>query len=746
MNSPLVVSTVDPKNLGLAKKAPLRDFQHFCDAYYKIVDATSEKVEKSSLVALCTGTFKEGIRNSVNFIKSGLLPIDLDDPGNDRDQIINDLDNSDLRYLFIESPGSNGRAFKGRVYLQLNEDITDFKKWAQGYVPTIKEYFPKWIPDKKAKDAPHFFYIPNRSKLSTFKTRSTGKTIKFIVPEEKKEAVPEKSFSLTKSSDEIINELDYRLAYLKEQELSITEEYDDWVSVGFSIAGCQKFNVSAEDCRRYFHEFSKLDKSYNSKECAKKFDDLLGKADMSKCGPEKIFSLCTEKGYGKKKESGKVYVVEDMRTSRYFMALKNTGNENRVKLDPRPNEFNVCLALAKDSTNLALTSEEIGFKNKQGKRVYLKQETVKARYRDIPLRKAMLLGEKEPGIYYNKEKSRLEEADHGIIESKPIKHEEIDVFLDGFPIKKEWMQKYLAYLTDCTKALPWLHFFGESNSGKSLFGKLLASCFTTKTPVNDFFLVDGFQDSAGHNPVLMIGEQIPRTRGGIETVNLIKEMITSYEWTVNKKHTKGTCIVGYPRVISTMNTSQFEMPIGDLMDFGALRRRIQLGKFEKEHVKHMGRFSKSKIDSWFDCKFREYVAWCGVNISASKEEQKDVLIISSYATADLDTDSINISDDFTNIIHELLNRLSKKTKDSVYKCYEDKNFYFTLSQDFTKELHKDRITQKLINTKKLSSLCYRVFGDLEKVVKRVGGGQYRCRVLPQKIFEKAVKEVNFEVD
>jgi len=570
--------------------------------------------------------------------------------------------------------------------------------------------------------------------------------VKFIEGKKETAPAPQNNFPLIKSPEQIIKELDYRLAYLKENDMSITEEYSDWVLVGFSVAGCQKFNVTPETCRKYFHEFSKLDKSYTKTKADTKFDSLLKDAKMDQCGPEKIWAMCAEKGYGKKGEPGVVYIVESMLTSRYYMAHKNTGKENRVKLDDTPNEFNVVLAKAKEAETMALTKNEIGFKNQQNRFVYLKMETVKARHRVIPLRKAMLLGEKEPGLYYNKEKRRLEEADHGIPPSKPVRHEEIDEFLDGFPLKKEWAQKYLSYLTDCSRALPWLHFFGESNSGKTLFGKLLASCFTTKTPITDFFLVDGFQDSAGHNPVLMIGEEIPKTRGGINTVNLIKEMVTSYEWTVNKKNLKGLMIVGYPRVISTVNTTDFIIPTGDVMDFGALRRRIQLGRFGKKHVTNMRRFTKTKIDAWFDCKFREYVEWCKQNITVGQEEQQDVLALAPYATEDLNEDSINISNESTNVMHEILNQLNKKTVDPVYQKYEDGNFYFKVSQDFVNYLYKERITPKLMNTRSVSDICDKFFGKLVRSKPRINKKQHRCRILPQEIFDKTAKKLKFDVD
>lgn len=72
-------------------------------------------------------------------------------------------------------------------------------------------------------------------------------------------------------------------------QVDITEEYNDWINLGFALAGAFR-----EDGRPLFHQLSRFYPKYNQQETDAKFDECLKSTRMD--SPAFLFKKAKEAG------------------------------------------------------------------------------------------------------------------------------------------------------------------------------------------------------------------------------------------------------------------------------------------------------------------------------------------------------------------------------------------------------------------------------------------------------------------
>ncbi|MBT7995972.1 MAG: DUF3987 domain-containing protein, partial [Bacteroidetes bacterium] len=76
-------------------------------------------------------------------------------------------------------------------------------------------------------------------------------------------------------SDELISQVEFVITQIEEKKVDLTENYDDWVKIGFGLARSLR-----ERGRDYFHKISQYYPNYNASECNLKYDDCLKSKDQ----------------------------------------------------------------------------------------------------------------------------------------------------------------------------------------------------------------------------------------------------------------------------------------------------------------------------------------------------------------------------------------------------------------------------------------------------------------------------------
>ena len=80
------------------------------------------------------------------------------------------------------------------------------------------------------------------------------------------------------------------IALLKSSHTDITADYNDWLKVGFALA-----SEFGESGRRYFHDISSINQSYNQAESDTKYTECL-KSDNGRTDISTLFYLAKNKG------------------------------------------------------------------------------------------------------------------------------------------------------------------------------------------------------------------------------------------------------------------------------------------------------------------------------------------------------------------------------------------------------------------------------------------------------------------
>jgi len=216
------------------------------------------KWKKSKFPYVCfSGTFAK--RSNDDLLSySGLLTLDLDDLNN-VETVVMQLSHDkllDLRLLF-RSPSGNGL----KAIIQTNGKVEDHLSYFNAYSNYLKRNY-QLVVDKSGKDLARACFLCHDPQA-----QSNDLTEEISFPmlewlEIKSLKSPPKS-----SYREYVNAA---VQLIKNQNIDITANYQDWITLGFALA-----DEFGEDGRALFHEFSSMNTEYNSSEADEKYSSLI---------------------------------------------------------------------------------------------------------------------------------------------------------------------------------------------------------------------------------------------------------------------------------------------------------------------------------------------------------------------------------------------------------------------------------------------------------------------------------------
>lgn len=92
----------------------------------------------------------------------------------------------------------------------------------------------------------------------------------------------------SESTDDLVNKVGILVEKLERHHIDITNDYNDWFRVGFSLA-----NLPEPWGRQFFHRVSSICEKYNASLCDQKFNELL---KPSRIGIGTFFAICADYG------------------------------------------------------------------------------------------------------------------------------------------------------------------------------------------------------------------------------------------------------------------------------------------------------------------------------------------------------------------------------------------------------------------------------------------------------------------
>jgi predicted P-loop ATPase len=238
---------------------------------------------------------------------SGILNIDIDQKQNIG---INLIDTRDQLYAdpFVLgghiSVGGNGLS----LYVKINS-----KKHYESFCALEKYFANKYeiIIDKGTKDVPRARFISYDPEA--FINEKSKKWDSYI----EKQKQPPKSYGEYVSSK---SDFEFVMQQITRNAINITEDYHDWVKVGFAIA-----SEFGDRGRQYFHDVSKVSSKYDFEKCEKKYDNIL-KSNVSNVKISSFFWMAKNAGIEIKSQRTKK--IESAAKLRLKQVGNNGGSAN----------------------------------------------------------------------------------------------------------------------------------------------------------------------------------------------------------------------------------------------------------------------------------------------------------------------------------------------------------------------------------------------------------------------------------
>ena len=221
-------------------------------------------------------------------VMSGLIVLDFDHI-NKLEEVRLNLENDLHTHLLFTSPSGDG------LKVIVRHDLRDAFNWQYLYLELEEYYLNKFQleTDKSGKDISRMCYIPFIEKLhhkeDSLIWNYTGR---FKKQQELLKQIIENSgtaqYKQTNITDDLYKECFYMSVFLVENKINLTEDYNDWVSYGFSIC------TFGEDGREIYHNISSVSSKYNRDECDKQFDIILKEFKGDKSGIDKYLIRAKE--------------------------------------------------------------------------------------------------------------------------------------------------------------------------------------------------------------------------------------------------------------------------------------------------------------------------------------------------------------------------------------------------------------------------------------------------------------------
>ncbi len=246
------------------KQNTLRYRQWLQDTPLATLSEKSEKKVNHFPAVIFAGTFTgTGKAENINQI-SGLFVVDFDHIV-DIMEVRQMLESDIHTFILFTSPSGDG------LKLVLKHDLRDSTKWLNLFLE-IQSYYHdnfKLDIDHKCKDISRMCFIPYVDDLYW---NDNSRTWSYSGAFEKHRAA-----NVMKCIDDInpaetdvlYHECYYLSAYLFEHKINITEDYNDWLSYGFTLC------YLGESGREIFHNISCISDKYDPDECDEKYDYML---------------------------------------------------------------------------------------------------------------------------------------------------------------------------------------------------------------------------------------------------------------------------------------------------------------------------------------------------------------------------------------------------------------------------------------------------------------------------------------
>ena len=218
---------------------------------------------------------------------SGLIVLDFDHVER-LNEVRQDLENDITTYLLFISPSGDG------LKVIVKHDLKDASKWQYLY-QELEEYFANkyyLVTDKSGKDISRMCYIPYIDNLyrkeDSWVWNYTGKFENVFNKLNEFEQNELAGYKKTEISDELYKECFYMSVYLVKNKINLTENYNEWLSYGFSLC------TFGEDGREIYHNISSVSPKYDHEEVDNKYDNLLRDFNGDKSGINKYLIRAKE--------------------------------------------------------------------------------------------------------------------------------------------------------------------------------------------------------------------------------------------------------------------------------------------------------------------------------------------------------------------------------------------------------------------------------------------------------------------
>jgi len=729
------LTNINPGEIGPIRNslAPCT-WPEFCLQYQDSVQQQPKSKPKAQLLGLCAATFDNNHRSGINFKQITILPLDFDQVPKGFD-ISATLKQSGYNYLLIESPSSAWNRRKYRLYVPFQAPITNGKLYSLCYMDSVEAIHPTLTPlvDKQCKDTARFMYIPNASRLPSISTNTTGTNLPCPDPDHilgQESPKPDQNH-IVDPQDLLIGQkwalptfdLTLNTAPPGVPKRPTSDSGHHLVTEG----GIKDFNHPTAPNRYEYTSWSELHAIFSA-------------IHRGKLLPTSVHPYYLNKweSAGRKLLTDNdisplvVKIVEDGTKARYHAVMKG-GSSDLLPLDPAKNEFDVILEMVKDPDIPTLAVyEDIMYRTKPedgGEWKNLPPSRIKKNIRAISSSKKLILGAKSTGLYYSPSQNCICEALHGTRTFAPIQHPIIETYLSSLPFKHDWLLDYLHYLPQVKEhALPWIHTFGPSQAGKTLFAELCASLWD-RPPVTGLFM-SNFQSGMGSSPIILMDEEIPNSpQKSISVLNACKILVTSKENEANKKYEIPLSVQGYHRLFSTENSDEpTALNIPDFLHLGALTRRCLVVQFTDEQKDFLLQNTATEISSWLQSKFGEHLTY--LRQSRRPRDPQGLIAVQPYETEFL-SETNPTGELPRGVMETVIAVLNGQDKDGGYYGENREEYFLNFnSGGFQDKLISRRVVVKSKSAKYLKSMIMRCVDGSKYERTTVGGDRQRVISLP----------------
>lgn len=228
---------------------------------------------------------------------SGLVVLDIDHVG----EKVNELkgmfiiDQMLQPLMVFTSPSGDGL----KVVVEIDLEKADHLTWFYALKGYVSEIYGISI-DEKCKDVGRACFLPYDRDCFYKKDNMTENSIK-VEEWAAKGGLPQKSYesdnvavttttAASLNPEQTLQDVELLIKQLEERQMDITQDYNDWIKLGFAFA-----NFSGEAGREWFHRVSQFYPTYTRVETDKKYTSLL-QNERGRVTISSFFHLCKEAG------------------------------------------------------------------------------------------------------------------------------------------------------------------------------------------------------------------------------------------------------------------------------------------------------------------------------------------------------------------------------------------------------------------------------------------------------------------